>query len=48
MAGFGASQAHANDLSDEALCDRWIENPCFHSSVGKVSSSISYASTARR
>jgi transposase, IS5 family len=27
---------HMHDLSDEALCDRWVENPYFHYFCGEV------------
>jgi IS5 family transposase len=39
---------HMYDLSDEALCNRWIENPISNSSVGKSSSNIGCHSIARR
>ena len=45
MAGL-AILKHAHDLSDEALCERWIEN-IISTSVARSSSSISSPSTAR-
>jgi hypothetical protein len=39
MAGF-ALLKHMYDLSDEALCDRWIENPYYQFFWGRRSSSI--------
>jgi transposase, IS5 family len=47
MAGL-AILKHMHDLSDEALCDRWIENPYYRSSVARSSSSTSRLSTGRR
>ena len=35
VAGAVPSQAHHN-LSDEMLCDRWLENPYFQSFCGEV------------
>src|SRR5580693_1545693 len=47
MAGL-ALLKHMYDLSDEALCDRWIENPYFQSFVGRSSSNIGCHLIARR
>jgi transposase, IS5 family len=38
MAGL-AILKHMHNLSDEALCERWVENPYINRSVGKSSSS---------
>ncbi len=35
MAGL-AILKHMHELSDEALCDRWVENPCYHLFCGEV------------
>lgn len=39
---------HKHDLSDEALCDRWLENRYFKLFCGEESFSTSCSSTARR
>src|SRR5436309_2353003 len=50
MAGL-AILKHTHDLSDEALCERWLENRrtrIFSCSAARSSSSTSSRSTARR
>jgi IS5 family transposase len=27
---------HMHERADEALCDRWVENPCYHLFCGEV------------
>ncbi len=39
---------HTYDLSDEVLCERWVENPYSSSSAARSSSSIGWCSIARR
>jgi IS5 family transposase len=47
MAGL-AILKHMHDLSDEALCERWLENPYFKCFAAKSVSSTIRPSTARR
>ena len=47
MAGL-AILKHMHDLSDEVLCERWVENPYYSCSAARSSSAISFRSTARR
>jgi IS5 family transposase len=47
MAGLSILK-HTYDLSDEALCERWIENPYTSSSAAKSSSSTGWCLIARR
>ncbi len=47
MAGL-AILKHTYDLSDEVLCERWVENPITSSSAARSSSSIARCSTAPR
>ena len=47
MAGL-AILKHTYDLSDEVLCERWVENPYSSSSAARSSSSIGWCSIARR
>jgi transposase, IS5 family len=47
MAGL-AILKHMHDLSNEVLCERWIENPYYQLSAAKSSSSINCHSTAPR
>src|SRR6516165_1799184 len=47
MAGL-AILKHTYDLSDEALCDRWVENPYFQYFCGEESSNMRWYSTAHR
>ncbi len=42
----GLFTKHMHNLSDEALCDRWVQNPYFQS--GKWCSVTSYRSSAPR
>ena len=46
MAGL-AILKHAHDLSDEVLCERWVENPIISTSAARRSSSMGYPSIAR-
>ena len=39
---------HTHDLSDEALCARWLENPYYQFFCGERASAMSCRSTARR
>ena len=45
MAGL-AILKHPHDLSDEVLCDRWVEPPCFQLFCGENSASTRFRSTA--
>ena len=45
MAGL-AILKHTYDLSDEVLCERWVENPITSSSAARSSSSTAWCSTA--
>jgi transposase, IS5 family len=47
MAGL-AILKHSYDLSDEGLCERWVENPYFQYFCARSSSSTGWCSTARR
>jgi transposase, IS5 family len=48
MAGL-AILKHSYDVSDEVLCERWVENPYFQYFCGEESSSSTgWCSTARR
>ncbi|WP_247822327.1 transposase [Bradyrhizobium sp. 187] len=47
MAGL-AILKHTYDLSDEVLCERWAENPYYHTSAARSSSSTGWCSIARR
>ena len=47
MAGL-AILKHTYDLSDEALCDRWVENPYFSTSAARSFSNMHWCLTARR
>jgi IS5 family transposase len=47
MAGL-AILKHTCDLSDEVLCERWLENPYYQFFAARSSSSIAWCSTAPR
>jgi transposase, IS5 family len=47
MAGL-AILKHTYDLSDEALCDRWVENPYCQYFCGEEFSNMRWCSIARR
>jgi Transposase domain (DUF772) len=47
MAGL-AILKHTYDLSDEALCDRWVESPYFQYFCGEEFSNMRWCSTVRR
>lgn len=47
MAGL-AILKHTYDLSDEVLCERWVENPITSSSAARSCSSTGWCSIARR
>jgi IS5 family transposase len=47
MAGL-AILKHTHNLSDEALCERWVENPYYQYFCGGSSSSTGWPSIARR
>ena len=47
MAGL-AILKHMHDLSDEVLCERWVETRTISCSAARSSSAISFRSTARR
>ncbi|MET4323128.1 hypothetical protein ABIC02_006917 [Bradyrhizobium sp. RT5a] len=47
MAGL-AILKHTDDLSDEVLCERWVENPITNTSVAGSSSITGWCSTVRR
>ena len=47
MAGL-AILKHMHDLSDEVLCERWIENPYYQLFCGEEFFRTSWRSTARR
>lgn len=47
MAGL-AILKHTYGLSDEVLCERWVENPITSSSAARSSSSTGWCSIARR
>ena len=46
MAGL-AILKHTYDLSDESLCDRWVENPYFQHFCGEEFSNTRWCSTVR-
>src|SRR6202047_5020180 len=37
---------YTHNLSDEALCERWVENPIINTSAGRSSSSTNWCSIA--
>ena len=39
---------HTHNLSDEALCERWVENPYYQYFAARSSSSTGWPSIARR
>ena len=47
MAGL-AILKHTYDLSDEVLCERWVEDPYYQYFCGEELSSIGWCSIARR
>lgn len=47
MAGL-AILKHTHDLSDEVLCERWVENPYYQFFCARSSSSTGWCSIARR
>ncbi len=47
MAGL-AILKHTYDLSDEVLCERWVENPYYQTFAARSSSSTGWYSIARR
>ena len=47
MAGL-AILKHSYDLSDEALCDRWVRTRTFSASAGRNFSNMRWCSTVRR
>src|SRR3954465_7129245 len=47
MAGLSILK-HTDDLSNEVLCERWVETPITNISAARSSSSTGWSSTARR